>query len=193
VPRSISHSIAQDITRFGQCLRLIAERECTPGPSSARAQACVCACGGDPASKRSYFLPGHDAKWKGLVRRLDRAVAAGLITSPEVVEALLSLDRCEECKAPIVQRWNPYRTGKRCRERQEAQIIAALRAIGRPARPAEVAQRIPNADVTKVSKQMVRMVEWGLLTRDREGRYWPSEPRILRATGRIPGTRGGPR
>jgi len=59
-------------------------------------RACLCGCGG-PASAGKNFLPGHDARFAGYIRKLDKGVLK-MEELPEVVQGLVSRD------AEVVQR-----------------------------------------------------------------------------------------
>jgi hypothetical protein len=103
-----------------------------------------------------------------LRRQRGRADAELHITGRDVEERQLALTF-----DPARARWSIVGDAESFRRtREESEIIAALRSIGHPAKPAQVAELI-DASRETVRKRMSRMASRGVLT-VRDGAYWPA-------------------
>lgn len=103
---------------------------------------CLCDCGGTPKSKRSRFMPGHDAQLKA---RLFRTIRDSSATDEERMTAIQTLDRLG-WPHPVAKRTSKRTTTSGNGDAPEASDVESLEtetATEPPvAEPAEAAEPV---------------------------------------------------
>ena len=115
---------------------------------------CLCGCGGTPSGKKARFIPGHDARYKGMLNRAHIAGVKVVIvedgTAKEPVTAM-SLAKAQGWESNVKAAKDTYDKAAKAREERAAKAEADKAAKAEAKAKAEQekeAQADPNVEVS---------------------------------------------